>query len=422
MTDLDFQNLSEKLNLPLWFLERVAIEYLDVRALTAITDIDLTRPAAQQLEEVLSNQPIVVVGSTVLANIHPDTYRTRVIASLAGRPNVPVTDQLALLEPEGKIPAHSFPSMDNGYDVVDPKLNFYSHFQVLDEGQLWQWKIAEFLTVDNRNYGMWVSDVIDLLPLDEITPRFRDLDSKRQEGEGRPSAGEISEFFDWVESIRAPIRAQLCALHMDRKSVLNVAGRETTLPPPLLSAFEAFSLQNGQMRTRFHAEPLFFRAAVRHARKAAELEATSGAFLDEIYSERIEAVINAAACLEAFVNSLGERKLPLWSKLHEKNTPIEKWRICVLRTGNNDVYVSGVEPYQTFERIVKLRNDFMHHKPEEHAVVQGGNGPMTYIQKHMPPAFIESLPSRIRELITILCEKTKEPTPGWLEPKPGWDV
>ena len=76
---------------------------------------------------------------------------------------------------ERLVSAHHQVFIGNPIRVWDPKLSFSSHFQVLEDGQLWQWKIADFVSVQGRSYAKWVSEEINLESLDEVHPRLAEL-------------------------------------------------------------------------------------------------------------------------------------------------------------------------------------------------------------------------------------------------------
>jgi hypothetical protein len=344
------------------------------------------------------------------------------ISALGGRPVAPLANDGNVLIPEGKVPEHHVPAFDNPLSVVDPKMSFGSHIQVFDEGNIWQWRIATFATVQGRNYGKWTSDEIDLDSLDVVTPRFREIDAARARNGGIFPEGALREFYGWLESIRVPLRAKLMDLHRAKKAALPPGDALVSVAPPLLSSFETFSIEDGKMRTRFDAAPILFRAMVRHCRRATELHAIPHAFLDEQYSERIEAVISGAACLEALVNTVGLRLVPDWQQMFDHEPPTEKWLQCLKQKGKDGLFQTGRQPYQSFTKLITLRNTWMHHKPIEEYVKQGGKGGMTTIERNMGALFISELPSQVRALIREFFTAIGEETPYWLDTRPGWDV
>src|SRR5258706_16417145 len=119
MTDEDFENLSVELGIPVWFLMGVVVEYLECRGYTKYPEIDFTKIDAGQIRSVFSMPPVLVIGPALVANIHPETYKSRIISSLGGRPSVRVTAQGESLTPEGIVPAHSFQSIHNSINVAD---------------------------------------------------------------------------------------------------------------------------------------------------------------------------------------------------------------------------------------------------------------------------------------------------------------
>jgi hypothetical protein len=416
-----FQQVAQTLNVPAWFLEQLAVERLECRDYVAYPGFAFDNISEEQLRALLAT-PVLVVGGPVHANVHRDTLASRLISALGGRPVAPLVDDGTVLIPEGKIPVHHVPAFDNPLSVSDPKISFGSHIQVFDEGSLWQWRIATFATVEGRNYGKWVSDEIDLDPLDAVTPRFRETDAMRAANGGRYPDGVLREFHIWLESIRAPLRTQLMELHYAKKAALPPSSAVVSVAPPLLSSFETFSVEEGKMRTRFDAAPILFRAMVRHCRRATELNTTRNSFLDEQYTERIEAVISGAACLEALVNTVGVRIVPDWQENFDHLPPTEKWLQCHKQRGKDGLFDLGRQPYQSFAKLISLRNTWMHHKPIDEEVKQAGRDGKTTIERNVGSRFISELPAQMRTLICDLFTAIGEEPPYWLNARPGWDV
>lgn len=416
-----FQKVARTLNVPAWFLQQLAVERLACRNFVAYPGFALDIIREEQLRDLLAT-PVLVIGGPVHANVHRDTLASRLISALGGRPVAPLADDATVLIPEGKVPEHHVPEFGNPLTVSDPKLSFGSHIQVFDEGSIWQWRIANFATVEGRSYGRWTSDEIDLDPLDAVTPRFREIDAIRAANGGLYPEGVLSEFHTWLESIRAPLRAELMDLHYVKKAALPPQSAALSVAPPLLSSFETFSVEDGKMRTRFDAAPILFRAMVRHCRRATELHANPNSFLDEQYSERIEAVISGAACLEALVNTVGVRLVPDWQQKFDHKPPTEKWLQCLKQKDKGELFQMGRQPYQSFTKLIALRNTWMHHKSIEEEVKQAGKGGMTTIERNMGARFISELPIQIRSLISEFFAAIGDEAPYWLEARPGWDV
>ena len=308
-------------------------------------------------------------------------------------------------------------------DVWDPKLNFSRYFQVLHDGQLWQWRIAEFVSVEGRNYGKWVSDDIDLEPLDQIHPRLAQLRNLpiRPGNPGHATFEQrVREFYDWLENLRTPIRQRLYDVHLMKRGSYKGPSKVVTDPPPLLSQFKDFTVRNGEILTRFHAEPIFFQSLVHHSRNASSLSSSSdaNARLHEIYLERVQAVVGAAACLEAFINSVGEETIPNW-KLYERLQPQAKWHLCLTVHGQDGRFNSSREPYQTFHKIIELRNRWLHYGRTFERTRHTTTSTISWIEAKMSGEFIEALPQRITTLIEELCEAIAYPVPAWLKSAPG---
>jgi len=422
------EDVAEQRKVPSWWVEAVAIEYLDCRVFAGDAEIwdfrleDLD-PAA--LGAALDQSRVVILHGTIYDNVHPNVLRERLAGRLVSRVPVPlVTDERHLI-PNGAVSAYHTVLHQNSLHVWDPKLSFSGDFQVLEDGTLWQWRIAEFVKVEGRNYGKWVSDEVDLEALDEIHPRLAEL-RNRPVRPGQPGhtefADRVKELYAWVDEIRKPIREALYEIHKRRREELGDSSTVTSAPP-LLSKFEEFSVRDGEVATRFHVEPVLYRTCVVHSRQATEIGRGEDAEyrLDEIYQERIETVICAAACLEAFINAIGQERVPRW-ELYEQLPVKAKWHLCLVSCDEEERFQPDREPYQTLGKVVELRNRWLHYDRTSEKVRRSGKGAITWIEAKMSRDFVERIPDRIRELIEELCSALKIPAPPWLRPAAGWEL
>lgn len=80
------------------------------------------------------------------------------------------------------------------------------------------------------------------------------------------------------------------------------------------------------------------------------------------------------------------------------------------------------EPYQTFGKVIDLRNWWLHYKkPFERARITAGCS-ISWIEAKMSASFIETLPERVRQLITEICTSMNCTVPTWTQSGPGWEV
>lgn len=422
------EKVSSKARLPYWWIDAVVIEYLDCRSFAGqneIWEFHIGAVPEELIIEALNKHNVVVFG-TIVQNVHEEVFKSRLIGRMISAVPVPVGITPEDLIPNGQISPYHFPFRPNPIEKWDPKLDFSSHFQVFDEDKLWQWKIAEFISVEGRSYGKWVSDEIDLEVLDEITPKLAELRNPPIRP-GQPGHSDfqkrVEEFYNWLEQIRRPITNQLYEIHSLKKKHVKGASKIITFDPPILSKFEDFTVDDGKMKTRFHAEPVFYRACVAHCRKASELSSSDRVEdkLDEIYQERVEAVITAAACLEAYINTIGSELIPRW-KLYTQLSPEAKGHLCLLSKGNEHIFEPDREPYQAFGKIIDLRHRFLHYKKNRENVRITTTATITWIESKMGYDFVNKLPRRIRDLIRELCDAIEIPIPAWFESDSVWKV
>lgn len=425
-----FATIAQSYGMPEWWAEAVAVEYLDCRVFATadkLWNFSFDRIIDGALHQALTNEKIVIHG-TILHNVNHDSLKARVIGRLVSAVPVGLVSggNEEDIVPEGLVSDNHLVFLGNPINVSDPKTNFSSYFQVFESGKLWQWKIAEFVNVEDRPYGKWVSNEIDLECLDLVHPRLSEL-LNNPIRPGCPGHDEftqrVTEFYSWLEALRSPLRKQLYAIHSRKRGSYKDRGKTVSYNPPPLSQFEDFIVKDGQIYTRFHAEPIFYRALVTHARQASQLSCNSerGVKLDEVYQERVQAVICGAACLESFINSFGSEHVSSW-EFYESLTPEGKWHLCLMVHGKTAIFDSGREPYQSFGKIIELRNRWLHYKkPLGRARVQTTKT-VSWIEAEMDAVFIERLPKMVASLIEEFCEAIGDVSPGWLKPGPGWDL
>ena len=171
--------VAEERSLPQWWIEALAVEYTDCREYASGEEIwhfNFTKVSRADLLEAVDSHCVAVAGK-VVHNVNIEVWRTRLIERLVGSRSAPLAKRLEDIVPDGPIADYHFLFQGNSIDVSDPKLDFSSHFQVLDNEHLWQWKIADFVSVEGRNYGKWVSlePEVDLEALDLVHDRLAPL-------------------------------------------------------------------------------------------------------------------------------------------------------------------------------------------------------------------------------------------------------
>jgi len=371
---------------------------------------------------------LIVVSGVVYHNVHNDVCSHRLIDKLTSDISLVLVEEPDDLIVEGQASDYHFPVLFNRPEVWDPKLDFSTHFQVLDEGKIWQWKFAKFVSVEGRHYGKWISSDIDLEPLDEIQGKLALLRKnivKPGELGHKEFKEKVEEFYRWIDKIRHPILSKLEHIHEVRKAKSSKT-KITMDIPPLLSRFEKFTIIKNKIHTKFLAETIFFRSCVQHSRRAEELVANLKTDreiidkLDEIYQERAISIILATACLEAFLNGLGFEHFPkLWEKI-EKLSLKSKWQLFSTLKNNKNFFDAGREPYQSLGRLINYRNWLIHFKTQYKEVHKEKDKAISFTEFKLPRKFVCDLPVMIKKLIQELCEANNLPIPPWTNLRAGW--
>ncbi|MCX5727486.1 MAG: hypothetical protein NTZ28_01340, partial [Nitrospirae bacterium] len=339
---------ASRRQLPEWWVEAIAIEYGDCREYASGEEIwrfNFSMLDEADLGVILDTRAVVVAGQ-VFQNVDIDVWRSRLVERLVGAGSAPLARHLEDVVPDGPISEYHFLFAANPIDAWDPKLGFSSHFQVLDDGRLWQWKVAEFKSIAGRKYGKWVScePEVDLEKLDLVhdeLARLRNPVIQPGDAGHAKFRRQVVDFYHWLDTIRKPVLESLLEVHKRRKNEPREAIPGVT-SPPLLSRYDSVVVKDGKYHVDFGLEAILFLACDRRVQRVAEIEETQDAkaesiqVLDEDYGERAAAIVLGAACLEAFTNRIGREACPLlWDRIERTNDLIAKWHILLELRGKS---------------------------------------------------------------------------------------
>lgn len=421
--------MTEKL--PLWWQQAICIEYLPCRDYSRgerIGEIDFSLISADQLKQALKEYSIVAFGQ-IVQNVDQVTFHSRNLLNLFSGIAKPIVngDKEALI-PYGVVSKYSFPWLTNPINVVDPIEDFNSHIQVFDGETLYQWEIARFEGVEGRHYGRWVSEYVDLKGFDEKYDYFQELIrlKHRLGGKAEEYQREADAFITKLRKLRQDAFSVLLNVHEDLKKRHQGSIRKVVqYQPPALSHFETMQVKNGEISTIASMAPMFYRASLKHSRAVDLVERNNkvNAFvLDQVYEERAQALIMAAACLEAVVNEVGSaRHAEIWVGL-EKLSILDKWMmLCTLSEGRTKFDTSS-EPFQSVTKIVIARNDMMHFKPVFKKVTVLKNKGISKIEMTLNKELVERLSLVLPQAISEIYKAVDSPAPPWLTDQPGWKV
>ena len=431
--DNKIEEIAKELKAPAWWLEGLAIEYLPCRKFGVggnIWTFDFSQITLSQLRELAQQHRVVQYGR-LFHNVRPEVLMARMIHKFISPVSLNLVDNITDIQPEGLVSGYHFPFLANSIDVWDPKLSFDDYCQVYDEGKVYQWRVAKFIIVEGRHYGKSVSDFLNLEPFDQITTAYQALASRKvpkDDPKFQAFVNSIIEFYKWIEQLRRPVFAELERLHQQWKKSSPNSEKVTDHEPPILSIFEKFKVEGGNIYTLATMAPLFFRACVHHCRQIKTLRQDMPAKkpdihnLDQLYQEQAEALICATACLEALVNTIGfERFDSLWPSL--ENLSIEaKIQTLFHLFGKSAEFNTSIQPYQTLIELVKRRNTLIHFKPHYEKVVNLNSSSVTKLHKTLDHRFVSTLPTRLTQLIEAICCQCTFQVPSWLHKQNEWDV
>ena len=258
--------IATKLNLPYWWIESVVVEYFPCRIFGQngklyqfdfnIFDNDLI--------DTIGELKVVIPHYILYQNISSKDLSYRAPRLLVGEYAEPLDK--ANLIPEGIVNSSAFPFVPNLLGTVDPKMEFNWYAIVYDDGNFYQYKIAELYEI-NKKQSWFKSNLFDLIPLYETTERLRMIGNDINISKDTKLINKIEKLYDTLENIRKPIRNKIIKYHETRKT--NMSPIDTKLPPPpLLTFIDSLKQTTSGYEIESHIESLMYEAAIENYRNA----------------------------------------------------------------------------------------------------------------------------------------------------------
>lgn len=421
--------VSEELNIPRWWVESIAIEYLDCRDYdvgeNGIWKFNYEKVTKDELIKAVNEKKAVISAYTIFHNVRSEILRTRMLEGLVSNVIPGISENEGDILVEGLASNNYIPFLFNPTEEVDPKQNLSFHFQVFDDGRIWQWKFADFISVEGRNYGKFISEISNLDGFDKLHDMYLELYNNKKNQTKDEFLESISEYFDSINTLREKLLGELLQYHYCKKNEIKEFDKVTDKIPPYLSRFETFKVKNGEFYTRCYAAPIFYRGCYDHSKKSKQIEYSIKekneyvTKLDSIYQNRAIAVIMGASCLESFINQLGYECFPnIWDDM-EKLSIGAKYLLFFELNNKSDLFDVGKKPFSYLNKLIRARNMLVHFKPHFKRVKNDNNSIVTTLNYYLN-AGIDTLPEKIRKIIEITCRVGNKNSPAWLYDAPGW--
>ena len=433
------EKLSKQMNLPYWWVEAIAIEYTECREYGVGDDgiwkfnFDIIKE--KDLEDALKNHKIIISSCIVFHNITKEVLRTRMLEGLFSGVASPLTTDSSSGVVEGLASESYIPYFFNSIDIVDPKQNLNSYFLVYENDELWQWKFADFIAVEDRNYGKYISNYVSLEDFDRQHDLYIELYNEKHQNNLSTDLlkNKIAEYFAWIDSIRGPVLNKLYELHKQQKNSPDYKSKATKGLPPQMSRFESYKIDsngNGSNHYLYKMEsaPIFYQSCCQHEKKSKEIISSIRSVdllpprLDSIYQEKALVIITGIMCIEAFINSIGYEMLPeIWDS-QEKLTLTDKIKVVLsLKGTESSDFNTSIEPFSTFINCITSRNWLVHSKPKYEPAKNYKMKIMTPTEYYLRDDLISNLPNRLRELIEYICRDLNINNPAWLYETSLWN-
>ncbi|HTX60972.1 MAG TPA: hypothetical protein VMC48_01565 [Methanobacterium sp.] len=212
--------VSSRLGLPYWWVESVAIEYLECREFAGGDEIwtfNFELVSETELVKAAESERVVVSGPLIH---YPQFDRKSMLKSLEkyfmGREDDDAGEHIV----EGLCSKDDFPEGVEFLEFWDPKISFSEYFQVYDEGNFWQWKVAELIPIKGETYGKWTSSEIDLTIINNMDLKLGEIRNniiKPGEYGHSEFKHKVEDFYGQLDKIRADILSKLWKIHQKRK-------------------------------------------------------------------------------------------------------------------------------------------------------------------------------------------------------------
>jgi hypothetical protein len=259
--------IVRKYKLPSWWIQSVIVEYFPCRRYLeneSLWTFDF-KLINDKLIETLPERHVVIPEYYIVQNIRPEDFRQRLLLTAFGSNPVAEMDEKDLY-PDGILKESCFPVLGNSIDIWDPKLNFHTHAVVLDNGSLYQWKIAEVYNI-NETSSWFKSPLFDLVPLFKIYEKI--IQYNKQDILKNPTQDQrkkVQLFYEELEQAREPLRQKIWDYHIQMKN--NETVKNTPSQIPRFTILDSFRFDNCRYQIYSPIEPLFYRAALRNCKLA----------------------------------------------------------------------------------------------------------------------------------------------------------
>lgn len=430
------KTLAEALDLPVWLVKAIIVEYLPCRSFQGNTvTIDYGLITIDDLK-TLTKPYILLNGLALFHNVTSEVLRQRVLLSMAGFPMANLTKQEALYLPEGKVSPHCLPNFIRNSDEDEGdwklELHLFKKAVIVDDEELYQWTVTTNTMISTDISQQWYeSELFSKDELEELRRINQDYRRVDQDGFSQEEMQQkLEKVYENLETLHIRMRKTVLDYHFSQKNEQDAEIGYTQDAPPQLTLFDSFILEQDvktnerHFKVRSYVEMIFFHAAQRAAWSAREVrkEIDAGEVYPTNIAEEIEAsatcIALSAFCLEAYINGFAQDYLdPLWTKDTERMEAATKWLIVPALLGKPDCFDKGHQPYQDFKKLIDWRNnDLAHYKHKFTPPVPLGTlGTVSNLHAVCNADNSELAIKTVRKMIERLNTSLGFPLPAWVQ-------
>jgi hypothetical protein len=420
--------ISKKLDLPLWWVELVVIEYFECRRFLEngkATVFDFGIFESSLIDTIPDYKVVIPSGYIFMQNVRPVDLSYRAPALMTGHYVEPL-DKADLI-PEGVMSNYAFPFIGNPLNTNDPKENFNWYAIVFDDDKFYQWKISELYEINDKS-TWFKSELFDLLPLWKLTTRIHNCKNKiSNNGENQNEIrDDLMKLFASLEQTRRPLRKKVLQYH-NKKKITESLTVDRKPQPPLLTFIDTLKPLHDGYAIESHLESLFYSASLENyanAENSRKDEQDTSLYQDALLNEikySSLCIICSVLTLESYINSIFSKYLPEDSKVFERSSLQQKWLYVPYAMSLPFAFSPKTSPFKIFLDLISWRNKAVHHTPE---FVKAKTHKSKHYKGLVSAAFgtfnRENAKLAIRceeEMILKLSEGDTIPLPKWIKKK-----
>ncbi|ATD55100.1 hypothetical protein [Clostridium chauvoei] len=424
--------VANQTNLPNWWVESIAIQYFNPRKITlekenTLWNLDYSKLDEDELAEASIYKKAVISNYKIFHNVRKEIFYKRYVKNNRLKDTDSLIKEYNEITAKGLVSKYyiAFKELE-GY-IESPEHILNSYYQVLDNGNIYQWRVLDSIKyceeTSNFNYLdeiFSLQDKHDYLVSLLINPEEVNKDELKD---------KIEEYLEWCNVVKRSLVKTLYDAHLARLANCNKEQYKNLNTsnenfPPIISSYENFTLSKGIIKSNYNFEGIFYENCCRSLDKSKYLEKVSISDteltknIDNIYKEKISSLIMGLSCIESYINTVGciyfeniwdetldfnlKSKIRFYIKLISKRTDFSEEELITI----NNIY-----------GLIKLKEEiFNNDKSFEDSTIDN-NTIVSILNKKLSNENLVNIDIIIKDFIILISSIGNMKLPFWLKIK-----